>query len=166
MTKGKQTQPFTIIKDDSTDGHGGFGVGAISLENVSPIIIDPNEERAFIDMGAMHGRSEIERRVKFVADKDQVPNGLLYWIAWITVEVGENGPYYYGVTSSEMRIDRPNRIAYKSMPEHVMHLDKSLKGHVIVEHMDAPSRQLLGHFLREYNAQMWTNSLEELKQAF
>ncbi|WP_440897892.1 YwhD family protein [Amphibacillus sp. Q70] len=164
MTEKKQPQPFTIIKDDSTDGHGGFGVGSISLENVSPVVIDPNEERAFVDMGAMHGRSEVERRVKFIPDKDQVPNGLLYWIAWVTVETGENGPYYHGVASSEMSIDRPNRIAYKSMPEHVNHMDKSLKGHVIVDHMDEQSRHLLGHFLREFNPQMWTNASDELKK--
>ncbi len=39
------------MKDDSTDGHGGYGVGSISLENISPVIIDPNEDRAFVDMG-------------------------------------------------------------------------------------------------------------------
>ncbi|SER88639.1 YwhD family protein [Gracilibacillus ureilyticus] len=162
--KKKKSNPFTIMKDDSTDGHGGYGVGSISLENISPVIIDPNEDRAFVDMGAMHARSEVERRVKFLPHKEEVPNGKLYWIVWVTVERGENGPYYHGVAGSEIRVDRSIKRAYKSMPEHVNHMDKSMKGHFIVDHMDEKSRKLLGDFLRKYKPEFWENSPDELKQ--
>ncbi|HEY9582345.1 MAG TPA: YwhD family protein, partial [Savagea sp.] len=47
---------FTIIKDDPTDGHKGFGIGSISLENVTPLFIDVQEEEAYIEVGAMHAR--------------------------------------------------------------------------------------------------------------
>ncbi|MFZ3578554.1 YwhD family protein [Virgibacillus sp. DJP39] len=160
----KNTNPFTILKDDSTDGHGGYGVGAISLENMSPVIIDPNEDRAFVDMGAMHARSEIERRVKFLPNKDEVPNGKLYWIVWVTVEKGENGPYYAGVCGSEVRVDREIKRAYKSMPQHVTHMDKSLKGKIMLEHMDDHSKKLLRDFLIDFNEEMWNNSTDELKE--
>ncbi|MBM7540847.1 YwhD family protein [Amphibacillus cookii] len=163
MTEKKEKQAFTIMKDDSTDGHGGYGVGAISLENISPVIIDPNENRAFVDMGAMHARSEVERRVKFIPDKTEVPNGLLYWIVWVTVESGEEGPYYHGVAASEIRVDRSIKRAYKSMPEHVTHMEKSLKGHVMVDHMDQASRDLLADFLRQFNPEMWGRASEQLK---
>ncbi|WP_026570814.1 YwhD family protein [Sediminibacillus terrae] len=161
----KKKNQFTIMKDDSTDGHGGYGVGSISLENISPVIIDPAEDRAFVDMGAMHARSEIERRVKFLPDKDAVPNGKLYWIVWVTVERKDSGSYYHGVAGSEIRVDRSIKRAYKSMPEHVNHMDKSMKGKVIVDHMDGHSKKLLGDFLREFNKEMWENSSDELKQA-
>ncbi|ENH96291.1 hypothetical protein J416_11587 [Gracilibacillus halophilus YIM-C55.5] len=163
--KKKKSNQFTIMKDDSTDGHGGYGVGSISLENISPVIIDPNEDRAFVDMGAMHARSEVERRVKFLPNKEEVPNGKLYWIVWVTVEREDTGAYYHGVTGCEVRVDRSIKRAYKSMPEHVNHMDKSMKGHVIVDHMDERSKQLLGDFLRDFDAEMWENSAEELKQA-
>ena len=163
-TKKKSTQ-FTILKDDSTDGHGGYGVGSISLENVTPVIVDPKEDRAFIDMGAMHGRSEIERRVKIIPNKEEVPNGKLYWIVWVTVERGPDGPYYHGVAGCEIVVDRSIKRAYKSMPEHVNNMDKSLKGRVVVEHMDEKSKKLLGDFLREYDEDMWERSTDELKQA-
>lgn len=165
MEKPKK-QSFTIIKDDSTDGHGGFGAGAISLENMSSVIVDPNENKAYVDMDAMHARSDIERRVRYYPDKEKVPNGLLYWIVWVTVETNENGPYYAGVAGSELRIDRPNKRAYKSMPEHVTHMEKSLKGEIIVDHMDDKSKQLLENFLKEHSAEMWENSSDELKKAF
>ncbi|QTN00904.1 hypothetical protein ERJ70_17390 [Sediminibacillus dalangtanensis] len=161
----KKKNQFTIMKDDSTDGHGGYGVGSISLENISPVIIDPAEDRAFVDMGAMHARSEVERRVKFLPDKEAVPNGKLYWIVWVTVEKKDSGSYYHGVAGSEIRVDRSIKRAYKSMPEHVNHMDKSMKGQVIVDHMDEHSKKLLGDFLRDFNKEMWENSADELKQA-
>src|SRR5690625_6272903 len=79
-------------------------------------------------MDAMHARSEVERRVKYIQNKDEVPNGLLYWIVWVTVEHGDQGPYYAGVAGSELRVDRTIKRAYKSMAQHVTHMEKSLKG--------------------------------------
>ncbi|MFC4024929.1 YwhD family protein [Oceanobacillus longus] len=161
----RKKNSFTIIKDDSTDGHGGYGAGTISLENMSPVIVDPNENKAYVDMGAMHARSEIERRVKWIPERDEVPNGKLYWIVWVNVERGENGPYYGGVAGSEIRVDREIKRAYKSMAQHVTHMEKSLKGKIIVEHMDEHSKKLLKEFLVEFNEDMWNNSTDELKDA-
>ena len=52
------------MKNDSTDGHGGFGVGALSLENISPVFVDVLET-AFVDIGAMHARSTVEKVLSF-----------------------------------------------------------------------------------------------------
>src|SRR5690625_5163726 len=102
--RSNKKQQFTIIKDDSTDGHGGYGAGSISLENMSSIIVDPNEGKAYVDMDAMHARSDIERRVKYFSDRNEVPDGLLYWIVWVNVERGENGPFYAGDAAHEVRV--------------------------------------------------------------
>ncbi|HEX6594000.1 MAG TPA: YwhD family protein [Bacillota bacterium] len=162
----KSKQSFTIIKDDSNDGHGGYGVGSISLENMSSVIVDPNENKAYVDMDAMHARSDIERRVKYYPDRDEVPNGKLYWIVWVNMDRNEHGPYYAGVAASELRVDKPNKRAYKSMPEHVTHMEKSLKGEIVVSHMDDHSKKLLGDFLKEFNEDFWENSTDELKESF
>jgi hypothetical protein len=159
----KQKQQFTIIKDDSTDGHGGYGMGSISPENMSSVIVDPSHDKVYVDMDAMHARSSIERRVKYFSDKSEVPDGVLYWIVWVTVEHGEQGNYYAGVAASEIRVDKPNKRAYKSMPEHVSHMEKSLKGKIIVAQMDDKSKKLLEDFLQDFDQAMWTNSTEELK---
>lgn len=162
----KKKNQFTIMKDDSTDGHGGYGIGSISLENVSPVIVDPNEDNAYLDMDALHARSQVERRVKFQPDKSIVPNGKLYWIVWVTVNRNEKGFYYHGVAGCEIIVDRSIKRAYKSMPEHVNNMDKSMKGKVIVDHMDEHSRKLLGDFLRNYKPELWENSSQEVRQAF
>src|SRR5690625_5350201 len=88
---GKKKNTFTIIKDDPNDGHGGYGVGSISLENMSSVIVDPNEDEAYVDMAAMHARSDIERRGKYLRNGDEVADGKLYWVVWVNMERNDDG---------------------------------------------------------------------------
>ncbi|GAB4074840.1 YwhD family protein [Barrientosiimonas marina] len=157
---------FTIIKDDPNDGHEGYGIGSISLENMSSVIVDPNEDKAYVDMEAMHARSAVERRVKFQSDPEAVENGKLYWIVWVTTDNGENGAYFAGVGSSHLIVDRSIKRAYKSMPEHVKHMEDSLKGKISIDNMDEHSKKLLKDFLADFEGgDMWKNSSDELKNA-
>lgn len=159
----KKKVGFNIIKNDPTDGHKGFGKGSLSLENVSPVIIDVEDGSAHIDIGAMHARSATERGIKFLKTKEEVPNAKPYWLVWVTVDRNEDGPYYAGVTACEMTIDRSIRRGYKSLPEHVNRMDKSLKRHIIVDVMDDRSKQILRDFLKGHNEDMWSRSSDELK---
>lgn len=163
MEEKKKKIGFNIIKNDSTDGHGGFGVGALSLNNVSPVIIDVEAKTASIEIGAMHARSEVEKGIKFLPNKAEVPNGKPYWIIWVTIDRRIEGPYYAGVTACEMTVDRSIRRGYKSLPEHVNNLDKSIKRKIIVEHMDVESKKVLGEFLKHHNEEIWNNSAPDLK---
>ncbi|WP_442596988.1 YwhD family protein [Neobacillus sp. D3-1R] len=163
MEEKKKKVGFNIIKNDSTDGHGGFGVGALSLNNVSPVIIDVEAETASIEIGALHARSDVEKGIKFLQDKEQVPNGKPYWLVWVTIDRKVEGPYYAGVTACEMTVEREIRRGYKSLPEHVNNLDKSIKRKIIVEQMDNNSKKVLSNFLKNHNEEMWNNSSVELK---
>lgn len=163
MTEKKKNIGFNIIKNDSTDGHGGFGVGALSLENISPVFVDVEEGTAFVDIGAMHARSVVEKGIKFLTNKDEVPNGKPYWLVWVTIERTAKGAYYAGVTACEMTVDRKIRRGYKSLPEHVNKMDKSLKRQIMVDHMDAPSKKVLGEFLKKHNEELWKFSSEKLR---
>ncbi|HEO8419279.1 YwhD family protein [Niallia sp. FSL W8-0635] len=162
--KKKKTIGFNIIKNDPTDGHKGFGIGSLSLENVSPVIIDVEEGEAIVDIGAMHARSAVERGIKFLKTKEEVPNGKPYWLVWVTIDRKLEGPYYAGVTACEMTVDRSIRRGYKSLPEHVNKMDKSMKRHIMVNHMDAKSKKVLADFLKKHDQQLWDNSVDQLKQ--
>ncbi|MDZ5471765.1 YwhD family protein [Bacillus sp. 31A1R] len=161
--KKKKNIGFNIIKNDPTDGHGGFGGGALSLENVSPVIIDVEAGEAVVDVGAMHARSVVEKGIKFLPNKDEVPNGKPYWLVWVTIDRKVEGPYYAGITACEMTVDREIRRGYKSLPEHVNRLDKSIKRHIIVDHMDAKAKEILSSFLRNHDLGMWERSEQKLK---
>lgn len=162
--KPKQKMGFTIIKNDPTDGHKGFGVGSLSLENVSPVIIDIEESKASIEIGAMHARSDIERGIKFTTNREDSEGGKAYWLVWVTIDHKEDGPYYAGVAACEMVVNREKRRGYKILADHVNKMDKSMKRHILVEHMDQPSKEILRDFLQSHNPEMWERSAEQLRQ--
>ncbi|TRZ36661.1 hypothetical protein CEQ21_14165 [Niallia circulans] len=161
--KKKKTIGFNIIKNAPTDGHKGFGIGALSLENVSPVIIDVEAGETVVDVGAMHARSVVEKGIKFLKEKEEVPNGKLYWLVWVTIDRKLEGAYYAGVTACEMTVDRSIRRGYKSLPEHVNKMDKSMKRHIMVDHMDDKSKKLLADFLIKHDESLWNNSTDQLK---
>lgn len=160
--KGKNIG-FNIIKNDPMDGHKGFGKGALTLDNVSPVIIDVEAEEATVDVGAMHARSAVEKGIKFLPDRNEVPDAKLYWVVWVTIDRKEEGPYYAGVTACDMTVNREIRRGYKSLPEHVNRLDKSIKRHIIVDHMDDKSKKILSDYLKNHDQEMWERSESQLK---
>ncbi|HEY9570820.1 hypothetical protein CH76_08465 [Lysinibacillus sp. BF-4] len=163
--KPKQKMGFTIIKNNPTDGHKGFGIGSLSLENISPVFVDVEEERAFVDIGAMHARSDVERGIKFTMDRADSEGGKPYWLVWVTIDHREVGPYYAGVTACEMVVNREKRRGYKILADHVNRMDKSMKRHIMVDMMDDSSKKVLADFLQTHNEQLWLNSEAELRQA-
>lgn len=160
----KKGSGFNILSGDSTSGHGGYGVGTLSLDNITPVFVDPEEATSFIDMGALHARSSVEKRIKFLKNKEEVPNGKLYWLVWVTTDHKDGRPYYAGVTACEMTVDTEIRRGYKSLPEHVNNMDRSLKRRIIVDNMDDTSKQLLAEFLKDFDADMWHASEKELHE--
>ncbi|WP_202077317.1 YwhD family protein [Caldalkalibacillus salinus] len=161
----KKNNQFTIVSSDSTGGHGGFGVGTLNLNNLSPVIVDVEDKEAYVDLGALHAKSAIEKRIKFLPNKDDVPNGRPYWLVWVAIDNGPEGPYYAGITACEMSVDTEIRRGYKNLPEHVNKMDKALKRYIMVEHMDESSKKVLGEFLKSHDENMWAHSTNELKEA-
>ncbi|TQR18049.1 YwhD family protein [Psychrobacillus soli] len=160
--KPKQKIGFTIIKNDPTDGHKGFGIGSLSLENVSPVIIDVEEDIARIEIGAMHARSDTERGIKFTTNREDSEGGKPYWLVWVTIDYKAEGPYYAGVTACEMVVNREKRRGYKLLADHVNRMDKSMKRHIMVDFMDDRSKNILSNFLQTHNLEMWERSEAQL----
>ena len=79
---------FNIIKNDPLDGHKGTNIGAISLDNIAPVFIDVANKEAFVDIGGMHARAEVEKGVKWITDKESVegPEAKEYWLCWIIMK--------------------------------------------------------------------------------
>lgn len=158
---------FNIIKKDPLDGHKGTNIGSISLDNVAPVFIDIDAKEAFIDIGAMHARADVERGVKWINEKEvvNVEGAKAYWLCWVTTERGEHGPYYAGLTAAYMLVNKSIRRGYKSMPEHVNMMDKSMKHQIIIDQIGEDNKKVLKAFLESHNLEMWQNSSEALKTA-
>ncbi|MFP3720905.1 YwhD family protein [Niallia circulans] len=170
----KKNAQFNILRNDPTKGDGGYGVGSISLENVTPIIIDRESQEVFIDIGAMHGRSKVEQKVFFKnVTKEEVldldPHK--YWVIWIALDRNEEGAYYSGAGACEILVAKKmkegsrKRFGYKAMPEHVNSLDKAIKRRFALDNMDYDSKQSLKKFLVDFNNDYWERSPEELKNS-
>lgn len=160
--KSKPKMGFTIIKNAPTDGHKGFGIGSLSLENVSPVIIDVAEGTAVVDVGAMHAKSDVEKGIKFTMNREDSEGGKDYWLVWVTIDHKESGAYFAGVTACEMVVNREKRRGYKILADHVNKMDKSMKRKIMVTEMDAPSKKVLVDFLKNHNLDMWNNSEAQL----
>ncbi|AMA71578.1 MULTISPECIES: YwhD family protein [Aneurinibacillus] len=158
--KGKQGG-FNIISNKN-QVHGGYGAGMIDLSNVSSIIVD--EESAVIDLGALHAKSAVEKGVKFSINKEDVPNGKRYWLVWVAVDIGDNGPYYAGVTACEMLIDKEARRGWKILADHVNKMDYAMKRRYILDGMNEKEKKNLRELLMTHNENMWKNSPDELKE--
>ncbi|MCY1589118.1 YwhD family protein [Staphylococcus pettenkoferi] len=159
---------FNIIKNDPLDGHKGTNIGSISLDNVAPVFIDVLNKEAFIDIGGMHARAEVEKGVKWINDKETVEGDEAkpYWLCWVTTERSEQGPYYAGLTACYLLVNKSIRRGYKSMPEHVNMMDKSMKHHIVIDQIGEENKTILKALLQEHNPEMWANSKDELHQAF
>lgn len=155
---------FNILSGNSTSGHGGYGVGIINLDNISPVIVDPTEKHVEVDPGAMHARSKVERRIRFTPNREDSAGGKLYWLVWLNTQRGKDGPFYSAAGASEMVINREIRRGYKILADHVTKMDKALKGHVLLDEMDVESKRLLKEFLINHDAGMWERANPELKQ--
>lgn len=157
---GKKTLSLNIVS--SRNVHRGFGAGMIDLSNVSSIIIDGDE--AYIDLGAMHAKSRVERGIRFTPNKDDVPGGRTCWIVWVAVDRSqESGAYYAGVTACEMKIDAEARVGWKILADHVNKMDCAMKRRFILDGLNEREARALRRLLMEHNPGMWERSPQELK---
>lgn len=147
----------------SNKEHKGFGAGALDLSNLSSVILDGDE--AYIDLGAIHAKSKVERGIKFSTNKEDVPNGRRCWVVWVYVGRDEEGPYYAGVTACEMLIDTEAKRGWKILADHVNKMDYALKRRIILDGLNDTEKAGLKRVLVSHNAEWWERSSEALKQA-
>lgn len=163
MLKNNKNKSIELNIISNTQTHGGFGAGMINLSNMSAVIIDGGE--AYIDLGALHAKSKIERGVKFFTDKNEVPNGKKCWVVWVAGDRNENGPYYAGMAACEMLIDREARKGWKILADHVNKMDAAMKRRYVLDDLNAEEKAVLRKLLQEHKPEMWDNSPDELKEA-
>lgn len=157
--KGKKLNALNVV---SSTQHRGFGAGALDLSNLSSVIIDGDE--AYIDLGAIHAKSKVERGIKFSVNKDEVPNGRKCWVVWVYVGRDGNGPYYAGVTACEMLIDTEARKGWKILADHVNKMDYALKHRFILDGLSDTEKAALKQVLINHNAEWWERSPDALKE--
>ncbi|MDF2961379.1 MAG: YwhD family protein [Paenibacillus sp.] len=143
--------------------HRGFGAGSIDLSQLSSVIVDGDE--AYLDMGALHAKSKVEKGIKFSTNKEDVPNGRTCFIVWVAADRKEDGMYYAGVTSCEMQVDPEAKRGWKILADHVNRMDSALKRRIMLDNLGDREKAALKKLLMEYNPEMWKNTGDVLKEA-
>ncbi|WJH35766.1 YwhD family protein [Paenibacillus sp. CC-CFT747] len=159
-SKGKKLA-LNIVS--SNVNHKGFGAGSIDLSNVSSVIIDGDE--AYLDNGALHAKSKVEKGIKFSTNKEDVPNGRKCWIVWVAVDRSEEGQFYGGIAACEMLVDPEARKGWKVLADHVNRMDKAMKRQILVDGLDEREKAALHRYLTEFNPEWWDRSSDTLKEA-
>lgn len=161
LLEEKKKPQFNIISNP-TDIHGTYHTGTLNLSHLSSILIDGNEAK--IDLGLIHAKSSVERGIKFGTNKEDVPNGKLYWVVWVAVDRDEQGPYYAGATACSMIVDHESRKGWKNLAEHVNRMDDALKRRMKLTSLGETEKKALKEFLIAHSEVMWNNSRAELKE--
>lgn len=134
------------------------------MKGLSALLVDGDQ--IFIDNGAIHAKSRVERGVQFVRDRAEVPNPRLILGLWITLHRYEHGQGYYGAMPFELWIDDEAQKGYKNLSEQVNNMDKAVRGQVQVSGLSASLRARIAEFLQSVRPDLWENAPATFLQAF
>lgn len=135
-----------------------------SMRGLSAVFVDGN--RVFIDNGAIHAKSNIEKGLQFVKTLEELPNPRELWVVWITLKRHPSKDQgYYGAMPFRLWIDDEAKMGYKSLSEQVNQMDKAVKGHVDLSAMPEEVRSRLKGFLRKVREDLWTHAFPSFLEA-
>ncbi len=133
------------------------------LATLSAVLIDGEE--IFVDQGAIHGKSRVERGIDFrgASSADQVPDGQQVSIVWVTLKTYEQGRGFSGITAAQIVINKELKVGYKPMAPLVNQMDRAMKGKVDLSNLSGEQKGKLAHFLENLRADLWANTPDEVK---
>ncbi|GAX88619.1 YwhD family protein [Effusibacillus lacus] len=135
--------------------------------SLSAVVIDG--DTVFVDNGAIHGKSRVERGIRFGASSpDQIPDGRRVVVVWVTLKKGEAGMGFNGVCAAiPFRIDAEAKLGYKNLPDQVNKMGDAMKGAVKLDTLEPEEVARLGNFLKEFRGgELWNNTRPEVREAF
>jgi len=131
-----------------------------SLKGLSALFVDG--ERVFIDNGAIHAKSDLERGLTFVKTPDELVNPRVVWVFWVTLKRFEGVQGYHGLVSYRILIDDEQKLGYKSLAEQVNKMDKAVRGTVDISAVPVTVTVRVRDFLQRIRPDLW----EHAAQAF
>jgi hypothetical protein len=134
------------------------------MRGLSALFVDG--EKVFIDNGAIHAKSELERGITWVRDRSEVANGREVLGLWITLHRFAHGQGYYGAMPFTLMIDEAAKTGFKNLSQQVNYMDKAVRGTVDLSTVDVATRQRIKAFLQSIREDLWNNAQDSFKSAF
>ncbi|GGI97612.1 hypothetical protein GCM10010885_04120 [Alicyclobacillus cellulosilyticus] len=139
--------------------------GDDALRGLSAVLVDGDE--VFVDNGAIHAKSRVERGIAFVDDRALVPQPRHIIGFWITLHRFEGGTQgFYGAMPFHLWIDSEAKKGYKSLAEQVKGMEKAIRGTVDVSSVPADVRHRVAAFLQQIRPDLWEHAAPGFREAF
>jgi hypothetical protein len=136
-----------------------------AMKGLSAVFVDA--DRVYIDNGAIHAKSQLEKGLQFVRNVDELSDPKTVWVFWITLKRNEDKEQrYHGAMPFKILIDETAQKGYKSLAEQVNQMDKAVKGHVDLTGVPGDVKARLKDFLKGVRTELWTLASEEFLKAF
>lgn len=135
-----------------------------SMKGLSAVLIDG--DGIFIDNGAIHAKSRLEKGITFVKTQQEVPNGREVLGFWITLHRFDGKQGFYGAMPFSIWIDADAQLGYKSLAHQVNGMDRAVKGQIDVTGVSDDVMRRVGEFLQKLRPDLWENAAPEFRAAF
>lgn len=136
-----------------------------AMRGLSALFVD--NDTVFVDNGAIHAKSRLEKNIQFVKSMDEVLNPRHVWGMWITLHRFEDKAQgYYGAVPFELWIDEQAGVGFKSLAKQVNGMEKAVKGKVEIADVPALVRSQIVQFLKSVRPELWDRAAPEFKEAF
>ncbi|MCF8565369.1 YwhD family protein [Alicyclobacillus tolerans] len=135
-----------------------------SMRGLSAVLVNGND--IFIDNGAIHAKSRLERGLTYVKRREEIENAREVIGFWITLHRFDQGQGYYGAMPFRLYIDEAAQKVYKSLAEQVNGMDKAVHGQVQVEDVPQEVRTRVGEFLKTVRSDLWEQAQDTFRTAF
>lgn len=132
------------------------------MRGLSAVLVDGTD--VFVDNGAIHAKSRLEKGIRFVKDKSELKDPREVWVFWVTigrVEGSEKG--YKAIQGYPMYIDDAASMGYKSMADSVNSMDRVVRGTVDVSNVPKEVLARLMNFLKSRET-LWEHANKELQE--
>lgn len=134
------------------------------LQNLSALIVEDGD--LTLDNGAIHGKSRVEKNIRFVSDRDEVPNPKRYVVIWLTLRRAVAGQGVHGLAACEFYVDGAAGVGFKSLADQVNKMDSAVKGKIDLSALTQEEHHLLKRFVRNLRPELWENATEAVWREF
>lgn len=136
-----------------------------SIGGLAAILVDGEDAR--VSPGALHGKSPVETGVRWVQNREEVPNARCYWVVWVAQGQGPDGRRgIRGAVASPMWIDREAMVGYKHLAGHVNDMSRALKGVVDLRELTPAQRRAVREAIIERAPRIWEGTAPEIRACF
>ncbi|MBX6396269.1 MAG: YwhD family protein [Alicyclobacillaceae bacterium] len=133
-----------------------------ALSGLTAVMIDG--DRIWVDRGALHAKSQVERGIHFSEDPDRKGKGRRVVVVWVSMGRNPEGrPCLHGVAGCEMWVDQESKTGYKRLGEHVNQMDRAVKGRVELGVLTAEEKERLARFFAEEHRDVWEATAQQIR---